>query len=355
MSKLKIAGCLKVSGFLLAFLTLPHVLLAGNFAEFIADFNRIIAEVGATINQGTVSLSDPARAIASLGAVFYIGYRVWKHIANAEAVDFFPLFRPFVLAILIANFNWVTGLIAGICSPVVAATDHLRQKSQESINLLLEAKKKAMKEGKFWNMYVGDSGSGDRDLWYRYSNPGAGEEGWLESIGNGVQFAMEKASFQLQMNIKSWMSEVLQVLYQAAGLAINVIRMFYLMVLGILGPISFGLAVFDGFQHTLVQWVARYLNVYLWLPVANVFGYIINVIQNKMLELDLSQIESEGKTFFSSTDTAFLIFLVIAIVGYTTVPSVANYIIYAGGKDSLLHKTSNILSQYPNQFQKMLR
>lgn len=355
MSKLKIAGYFKVSGFLLAFLTLPHALLAGDFAEFIADFNRIIAEVGATINQETVSLSGPARAIASLGAVFYIGYRVWKHIANAEAVDFFPLFRPFVLAILIANFNWVTGLIAGICSPVVAATDHLRQKSQERINLLLEAKKKAMKEGKFWNMYVGDSGSGDRDLWYQYSNPGAGEEGWLESIGNGVQFAMEKASFQLQMNIKSWMSEVLQVLYQAAGLAINVIRMFYLVVLGILGPISFGLAVFDGFQHTLVQWVARYVNVYLWLPVANVFGYIINVIQNKMLELDLSQIESEGKTFFSSTDTAFLIFLVIAIVGYTTVPSVANYIIYAGGKDSLLHKTSNILSQYPNQFQKMLR
>lgn len=345
----------KASILLLGSLMMPQVLWAGEFVTFIDDFNRIINEVGATIDQGTVSLSTPARAIASLGAVFYIGFRVWRHIANAEAVDFYPLFRPFVLAILIANFNWVTGLIAGLCNPVVAATDHLRVQSQHSIDLLIEAKKKAMKEGKFWNMYVGDSGSGDRDLWYAYANPGAGEEGWMESMGNGIQFAMEKASFQLQLNIKTWLSEVLQVLYQAAGLAINVIRMFYLVVLGILGPISFGLAVFDGFQHTLVQWIARYINVYFWLPVANVFGYIINVIQDKMLQLDLSQIESEGRTFFSSTDTAFLIFLVIAIIGYTTVPSVANYIIAVGGKDSLLHKTSNILTQYPNQFQKMLR
>lgn len=345
----------RISSLCLTLLLFPQFLFAGDFSDFIADFNRIVEEVGGTISQDTVSLSVPAKVIASLGAVFYIGFRVWKHIANAEAVDFFPLFRPFVLAILIANFHWVTGLIAGLCNPVVAATEHLRGSSQNSINQLLEAKKKAMKDGQFWNMYVGDTGSGDRNLWYEYANPGSGEENWLESIGNGVQFAMEKASFQFQLNIKSWMSEVLQVLYQAAGLAINVIRMFYLVVLGILGPISFGLAVFDGFQHTLVQWIARYVNVYFWLPVANVFGYIINVIQSKMLELDLSQIESEGRTFFSSTDTAFLIFLVIAIVGYTTVPSVANYIIYAGGKDSLLHKTSNILSQYPSQFQKILR
>ncbi|MCR9083301.1 MAG: conjugative transposon protein TraJ, partial [Cyclobacteriaceae bacterium] len=139
------------------------------------------------------------------------------------------------------------------------------------------------------------------------------------------------------------------------GLGINVIRLFYLVVLGILGPISFGLAVFEGFQHTLVQWIARYINVFLWLPVANIFGYIINQIQQRMLEIDLNQIESGGRTFFSSTDTAFLIFMVVAILGYTTVPSVANYIIYAGGKDSLLHKTSNVVSQYPRQFQKMLR
>lgn len=336
-------------------LLFPQVLLANELALYIEDFNEVIASVSQTIGNDTAVLQFAAKSIAGIGAIFYIGNRVWKHIAEAEAVDFYPLFRPFVLGILIVNFSWVTGAIELILSPVMLATEKLRITSQEGINQLIEAKKKAMKEGKFWNMYVGNSGNGDRDLWYEYSNPGAGEEGWMESIGNGIQFAMEKASFHMQLNIKTWMSEILQVLYQATGLGINVIRLFYLVVLGILGPISFGLAVFEGFQHTLVQWIARYINVFLWLPVANIFGYIINQVQQRMLEIDLSQIESGGRTFFSSTDTAFLIFMVVAILGYSTVPSVANYIIYAGGKDSLLHKSSNVISHSPKQFQKMFR
>jgi conjugative transposon TraJ protein len=346
---------IKISVFLGLGLFFPQVLMANDLARYIEDFNEVIASVSETIGNDTAALQFAAGSLAGIGAIFYIGNRVWKHIAEVEAVDFYPLFRPFVLGILVVNFSWVTGTIELLMTPVMLATEKLRVGSQEGINQLIEAKKKAMKEGQFWNMYVGNTGSGDRDLWYEYSNPGAGEEGWMESIGNGIQFAMEKASFQMQLNIKTWMSEVLQVLYQATGLGINVIRLFYLVVLGILGPISFGLAVFEGFQHTLVQWIARYINVFLWLPVANIFGYIINQIQQRMLEIDLNQIESGGRTFFSSTDTAFLIFMVVAILGYTTVPSVANYIIYAGGKDSLLHKTSNVVSQYPRQFQKMLR
>lgn len=329
---------------------------AQDLAGYIDDYQGVLESVAGVISKDTRILQTVAKTIAGIGAFFYIGSRVWKHIANAEAVDFYPLFRPFVLAILIINFSWVTGFIEFVVGPVITVTQKIQEESNLSIERLIESKQKAMQEGKFWNMYVGESGQGDRELWYQYGNPGeSGDEGWMESIGNGIQFAMEKASFHLQLNIKTWVSEILQVLYQAAALAINTIRLFYLVVLGILGPVSFGLAVFDGFQHTLTQWIARYINVFLWLPVANIFGLIISRIQEELLKIDLAQIENEGKTFFSSTDSAFLIFMVIAILGYTTVPSVANYIIYAGGKDSLLHKTSNILSQYPGQTLKMLR
>src|SRR3546814_4583646 len=90
----------------------------------------------------------------------------------------------------------------------------------------------------------------------------------------------------------------------------------------------FALAVFDGFQHTLTVWLARYINIYLWLPVANIFGTIIGKIQEKMLEMDLSQIAQNGDTFFTQADTGYLIFMIIGIVGYFTVPSVANYIVH---------------------------
>ena len=169
-------------------------------------------------------------------------------------------------------------------------------------------------------------------------------EGWIASIGNDIKFAMAKASYNFRNSIKEWMSEVLQVFYEAASLCINTIRTFYLIVLAILGPLVFGIAVFDGFQHTLTVWIARYINIFLWLPVANIFGSIIGKIQQKMLAIDIQQVQSYGDTFFSSTDAAYLIFLIIGIVGYFTVPSVANYIVHAGGGNTLLYKTTSLFS-----------
>jgi conjugative transposon TraJ protein len=138
------------------------------------------------------------------------------------------------------------------------------------------------------------------------------------------------------------MSEVLKVLFEGASLCIDTIRTFYLIVLAILGPLVFGIAVFDGFQHTLTIWIARYINIFLWLPVANIFGAIMGKIQENMLKLDIRQIATQGDTFFSSADTAYLIFMLIGIVGYFTVPSVANYIIHAGGSNTLLYKVSSL-------------
>jgi tetrahydromethanopterin S-methyltransferase subunit C len=85
------------------------------------------------------------------------------------------------------------------------------------------------------------------------------------------------------------------------------------------------------------------LNVFLWLPVANIFGGIIGKIQENMLKLDLSQISQAGDTFFSRTDAGYLIFLIIGIVGYFTVPSIANYIIHAGGS-AFVHRASSLYS-----------
>jgi hypothetical protein len=63
-----------------------------------------------------------------------------------------------------------------------------------------------------------------------------------------------------------------------------------------------------------------------------------------MLRIDLQQVAHYGETFFSENDTAYLIFLVMGIVGYFTVPSVANYIVHAGGGNALLYKASNVFT-----------
>ena len=78
----------------------------------------------------------------------------------------------------------------------------------------------------------------------------------------------------------------------------------------------------------------------MWLPVCNLFGAIMGKIQENMLALDLSQIANQGKTSFTSTDAAYLIFLIIGAIGYTTVPGIANYIVHAHVGNPLLQKVS---------------
>jgi hypothetical protein len=76
--------------------------------------------------------------------------------------------------------------------------------------------------------------------------------------------------------------------------------------------------------------------------VANIFGSVIGKVQEKMLKMDISQVQDHGDTFFSSTDMAYLVFMIIGIVGYFTVPSVANYIVHAGGGNAFGQKVTSL-------------
>lgn len=71
-------------------------------------------------------MTSVASGIAGLGALLYISYRVWQSLARGEAIDLFPLLRPFALGICIMFFpTLVLGSLNGILSPVVQATHSL--------------------------------------------------------------------------------------------------------------------------------------------------------------------------------------------------------------------------------------
>ncbi len=337
----------KYSKFLIAFLTatfLPGVLCAQSFTGEIHSLQSVLDQLYYEMLPLSSKLIGVSRGLAGFAALWYISSRVWRHLANAEPIDFYPLLRPFALGLCVMMFPSVLAVINGILKPTVTGTAAMVTGSNNAIAYLLILKEEAIRKTPAWQMYVGTDGSGDRDKWYQYTHPDGTGEGTLDGLGNDIKFEMAKASYNFRNTVKQWMSEILHILYEAAALCINTIRTFYLIVLAILGPLIFGISVFDGLQHTLTVWIARYINVFLWLPVANIFGAIIAKVQENMLRIDIQQVVKYGDTFFSSTDTAYLIFLVMGIVGYFTVPSVSNYIVHAGGGNVLLYKASNVFT-----------
>lgn len=337
-------SCKTVLFITVAFL-MPFFIHAQGLGDNMQSLHSVLEQLYDEMMPLCSNLLAVGQGIAGFGTIWYISSRVWRHIANAEPIDFYPLFRPFVIGFCIMIFPSVLALINGIMKPTVTATAAMVTGSNNAVAVLLKEKEKAIKETDPWKMYVGEAGTGDRDKWYKYAHDeDPSNESMLAGIGNDVKFAMEKASYNFRNSVKEFMSEVLRVLFEAAALCIDTLRTFQLVVLSILGPLVFGIAVFDGFQHTLTVWLARYINIYLWLPVANIFGSMIGKIQELMLKLDLSQVQATGDTFFSRTDMSYLIFMIIGIIGYFTVPSVANYIVHAAGGGALSQKVTGLFN-----------
>lgn len=300
----------------------------GTFAGDIHGLQKTLNSVYDTMIVKCSELIGIGRALAGFATLWYIASRAWGSLARAEPIDFYPLFRPFVLGFCITIFPSVIALINGVMQPTVYGTNQLVTDSNQAIATLLQQKQDALKNSSDWQMYVGPSGSGDLSKWEELS--GEADDGAFSGISNRVKFEMAKMSYNLKNQIKVWLSEILQVLFEAAALCINTIRTFYLIILAILGPLVFGLSVFDGFHHTLTAWLAKYINVFLWLPIANILGSLIGQIQQEMIKLDIAQLQATGETTFGSTDAAYIIFLLMAIVGYFTVPTIANFVIQAG-------------------------
>lgn len=95
---------------------------------------------------------------------------------------------------------------------------------------------------------------------------------------------MDRAAYNIKKSVRDWFRELLEMLFQAAGLIIDTLRTFFLIVLSILGPLAFAISVYDGFQSTLTQWISRYISIYLWLPVSDLFSSVLARIQTLMLQ-----------------------------------------------------------------------
>lgn len=108
---------------------------------------------------------------------------------------------------------------------------------------------------------------------------------------------------------------------------IDTLRTFFLIVLSILGPIAFAISVWDGFQSTLTQWICRYIQTYLWLPVSDLFSTILAKIQVLMLQNDIVAMQTDPNFSIEASNGVYIVFMIIGIIGYFTIPTVAGWII----------------------------
>ncbi|MGJ7025651.1 conjugative transposon protein TraJ [Petrimonas sulfuriphila] len=286
------------------------------------------------------NMTGVAKGVAGLGALFYVSAKVWQALSRAEPIDVYPLLRPFAIGLCIMFFpTLVLGTINSVMSPVVKGTNNMLESQTFDMNEYRKQKDRLEYEAILRNpetAFLVSDEEFDKQL---------DELGWSPSdLVTMMGMYVERATYNTKKAVRDWFRELLEILFQAAALIIDTIRTFFLIVLAILGPIAFAISVYDGFQSTLTQWITRYISVYLWLPVSDLFSSILARIQVLMLKQDIEAL-SDPNFIPDSSNTVYIIFMIIGIVGYFTIPTVANWIIQAGGLGGMnrnLNKTAGM-------------
>ncbi len=244
-----------------------------------------------------------ARALAGLGALFYVSSRVWQSLARAEPIDVYPMLRPFAIGLCILFFpTLVLSTINGVLSPIVKGTEQILDAQTFDMQAYQQQKDQLEKEAMLRDpetAYLVSEEEFDKKL---------KSLGWSPSdLATISGMYVERGMYDMKKSIKQAFLALLELCFQSASLI-----------------------VWDGFQSTIVQWFNRYISVYLWLPVSNLFGAMLSKIQVLMLTKDIEALQ-DPNYIPDSSSSVYTIFMLIGIVGFFTIPTVSNWIIQAGG------------------------
>ncbi|MBQ6198850.1 MAG: hypothetical protein IJK44_06425 [Bacteroidales bacterium] len=151
--------------------------------------------------------------------------------------------------------------------------------------------------------------------------------GFFKRVWAGVKgFVSGKIGTVLDMagNIISALLSIIVKLVQYVLLAVSSI---YLIILGLIGPFVFALSLMPGFQNNISVWVARYIQISFWCPMASLIDFVNFKLKDAMLA-----------AFWTASNTAQLAFPlhlivmdVVTLICLLAVPQMASWIISGSG------------------------
>ncbi len=280
-----------------------------------------------------------ASGIGVVGAVVMMSSHIYGKLLRQQGIDWAYLTKPFVILLGLVFYVPLLSGINTLLSPTVYATKSMVAKENKVVENVLAKLADARAQTEAYAIYVGEDGAGDFDK-YLEANDLVDDAGMLglKRVDQAIAFKMEAMMYRARNEMRANVFWLMGWIYTASVFIINTIRSFTLAVLGLIGPLALGFSLWPGFQTSFVGWVGRYVTVYLWLPVANVFGFIIGLIQEQFgnIAIEIANTNGTGvEVSNGSADGLYFILLLCGTVGYFAVPAITNYIISASGASAI--------------------
>jgi conjugative transposon TraJ protein len=284
-----------------------------NFTDFL---------VTAGIGQARI-LVNMARAIGGIAAFFYISKRIYEQLIADNPVSLLPLLRPFALVLVITFWGPFINLLLVPTKGLTNLSEAVYADKKHIVKQKLEEKQRAILA---------------TDLPFFYENEEKEAALWDKGINlllttfNVIsgRALLNQMNFYVMNGIRQFFESLFEVLVYVVAF----LRTIFCVLLVIFGPLVFALSIFDGFQDNYLNWIARFIHVNLYLPIALLILSIVQEILIYVLDFEIAQITAlpvyQPQLFYVSN----LVVPVCGIVGMIMVPKIASWIVQASGTNS---------------------
>lgn len=282
------------------------------------EASKVFLEFGA--------FESAARAIGMIGATLYIFSRIWGPLAMGEPINFFPLMRPFILLVAIIGSASICNSMDLIYKDVTHLTSIDQQMSiarkkidvaiieREKRYILLKQIDEENQTKKYLDAFQNPDGSVSTTAVF---HPGA------TLMGVFISNMTEDFADSLQEGLVKTMVLVFDGLGIVGYFVVTLFAMFLISILKFVAPLAFAFAIFDGFTNNASEWFAKYINALLMLLLCKAYTIFTYYLQLPFIKNSLEW--ETGQT------ALYLVVIVLCVVGYFFVPTMANMALSVGG------------------------
>ena len=268
-------------------------------------------------------LVDMARAIGGIAAFFFISKRIYEQLIADNPISLLPLLRPFALVLVITFWGPFINLLMVPTRGLTKLSEAVYADKKNIVAQRLKDKQNAILAIDLPSFY--ENQEKEAALWDKGINI-------LLTTYNIV--SGRALVNQIDFYVMDAIRQFLESLLEAIVYLIAFLRTLFCVLLVIFGPLVFAISIFDGFQENYLQWIARFVNVNLYLPIAMLVLSLVQEVLIYVLENEIAVISSSLIYTPSDYYVSNMVVPVCGIAGLLMVPRIASWIIQASGTGS---------------------
>lgn len=309
----------------------------------------VILSVWTTLDQVRSSVLDgKLGAVMSIAAILAammasaVILKVASDYIQGQSVGIWQLVRPLVLLCLVCQFNTL------VLRPLNSLVNIFTRDLTEAVNMTTREYVSQ------WSQNMAGVGA------YCLKSSEDKLQAELQELSDSDLGAFGKFFAKIREGIRKFLRDFFSVTSLSVGAIIGGILFFvvkillfsqqllcslYLTIASLIGPVVFALSILTGYANGIRHWIARYIQIAMWVPV----GYMIMYINLQIGNVFMRNAVSLGEASFSA-EWFMIVLQIVSLVSVASVPKIAGWIIESTGSNDAHSSMSQTVRSVARKF-----